>query len=170
MKTRWIFGVLWCLVSAQADAACFCDGAKLVSLDQLLMNQNRFLNRRIQTHAVLTTDAKEYTRIWFAEKSNFTVLTTADEEFTVYSQRHGFSTRPPFNVTSDLFEKLRAMEGAKYKKDMSKIQYYRQDVLACGRLIKEQGELRFALDDMHIERSYLLPWRSKRGKLGDGTK
>jgi hypothetical protein len=62
------------------------------------------------------------------------------------------------------------MEGAKYEKDMSKIRYYRQDVLACGRLIKEQGELRFALDDMHIERSYLLPWRSKKGKLGDGSK
>jgi hypothetical protein len=45
---------------------------------------------------------------------------------------------------------------------MSKIRYYRQDVLACGRLIKEQGELRFALDDMRIERSYVLPWKSEK--------
>jgi hypothetical protein len=151
-------------VSAQVAAADFCEGAKLIPLDQVLANQSRFLNKRIQTHAVLTTDGKEYTRIWFAEKSDFTVLTTADDESTAYSQRNDLSTQSPFNVIGDLLDKLRTAEGAKYKRDISKIKYYRQDVVACGRLVKEQGELRFALDDMHIERSYLLPWKKSRSR------
>lgn len=164
MKNRWICSALLCLLSAQVTAADFCEGAKFVPLDLLLTNQNQFLNRRVQTHAVLATDAKEYTRIWLTEKSKFTVLTTADDESTTYNQRHGLSNHPPFNVVNDLFEKLRAMEGAKYKKDMSKIRYYRQDVMVCGRLVKEQGELRFAVDDMRIERSYLLPWKKPKSK------
>lgn len=164
MKNRCAFVALLCLISLQATAADFCDGAKFVPLDQVLTNQNQFLNRRIQTHAVLMTDAKEYTRISLAEKSDFTILTTADDESTTYNQRHDLLTRPPFNVVGDLFEKLRATEGAKYKKDMSKIRYYRQDVMVCGRLVKEQGELRFAVDDMHIEQSYLLPWKKPKSK------
>lgn len=159
MKNRWIYGALCCLVSAQVSAVAFCDGAKFVPLDQVLEDQDQFLNRRVQTHAVLMTDAKEYTRISVAEKSSFTVLTTADDESTAYNQKHDLLRGPPFNVVSDLFEKLRAVEGARYQKDMRKTRYYRQDVMACGRLVKEQDELRFALDGLHIERSYLLPWR-----------
>jgi hypothetical protein len=162
MKKRCAPAALLCLLSAQVAAADFCEGAKFVPLDQVLSNQSQFLNKRVQTHAVLTTDGKEYTRIWLAEKSDFTVLTTADNESTAYSQRNDLLTRPPFNVIADLFDKLRATEGAKYKRNMSRIRYYRQDVMACGRLVKEQGELRFALDDMHIERSYLLPWKKSR--------
>ncbi|WP_136259702.1 hypothetical protein [Rhodanobacter lindaniclasticus] len=162
MKNPWIYGVLWCLVSLQAGASDFCEGADLVPLDHLLKNESHFLDRRIQTRAVLTTDAKEYTRLWSSEKSNYSVLTTADEESSVYSQKHKDLGLPRFNVVSDMFEKIRAMEGASYKRDMSKIRYYRQDVLACGRLTKEQGEIRFALDDIRIERSYMLPWKERK--------
>lgn len=62
-------------------------------------------------------------------------------------------------MVDDLLEKLHTAEGAKYKKDLSKIRYYRQEVIVCGRLVKEQNEIRFALDDKHIERTYLLSWR-----------
>lgn len=162
MKIRWIYGVFWCLVSVRAGAVSFCEGANFVPLDQILKNESQFLDRRVQTRAVLTTDAKEYTRLWLYEKSDFSVLATADKESSVYSQKHKILNGPPFDIVGDLFEKLRAMEGTAYKRDMSKIRYYRQDVLACGRLIKEQGELRFALDDMRIERSYVLPWKSEK--------
>lgn len=158
MKIQWIRVVLICLVSGRAVAADFCEGAKFVPLDQLLTKQEEFIGKRIQTKAIFSTDAKEYTRISFAEKSNFSILTTADDESTAYSQRHDQLTHPPFGVIDDLFKKLREVEGPKYKKDMSKIRYYRQDVEACGRLVKKYGELRFAMDDAHIERTYLVPW------------
>jgi hypothetical protein len=164
MKAQWACAALLCLVSAQVAATDFCEGAKFVPLDQVLTKQNQFLNKRIQTHAILMTDAKEYMRISLAEKSDFTILTTADDESTAYNQRLGLLAKPPFNVVGDLFEKLQAMEGAKYKKDMSKIRYYRQEVMVCGRLVKSMGDYRFAVDDMHVERSYLLPWKRLKSK------
>jgi hypothetical protein len=159
MITRCASVALLCLLSARVAATDFCEGAKFVPLNQLLTKQDQFLNRRVQTHAILTTDAKEFVRIWFAEKSRFTILTTADAESTAYNQRMNLSTEPHINVVDDLFEKLHTAEGGKYKNDMSKIRYYRQKVVVCGRLVKEQNEIRFALDDKHIETTYLLPWR-----------
>jgi hypothetical protein len=162
MKNRWICAALLSLISAQVSAAEFCEGAKFVPLDQILTKQDQFLNKRVQTHAILMTDAKEYSRISFAEKSNFTILTTADDEATAYNQKNDLLSDPPFNVVDDLFKKLRAVEGSSFKPDMRKIRYYRQDVMVCGRLVRSMGELRFAVDDMHIEKSYLLPWKNRR--------
>lgn len=138
--------------------ADFCDGAKFVSLDTILSNPNSYLNRRVQTHAVLMTTIKEYTRISLDEHSDFSVLTTLDDQSGVYAQgKH--SPGPPFpSVVNDLFDKLRAIEGSKFKKDMLKGEYYRRDVMVCGRLTGSGSERRFAVDDMHTEDSYLLPW------------
>jgi hypothetical protein len=159
MKIRLIYIGLLYLLSAQAAGASFCDGSKFVSLDQVLSNPVQFLNKRLQTHAILSTDGREFTRITFDEKSKFSILTTADDESTAYYKQHDLVANPPLNVVDDLFEKLRMAEGTKYKRDMSKIRYYRQNVMVCGRLVKSMGELRFAVDDMHVESSYLLPWK-----------
>lgn len=94
MIARCASVALLCLLSAQVAAADFCEGAKFVPLDQLLTKQDQFLNTRVQTHAILTTDAKEFVRIWFAEKSNFTILTTADAESTAYNQRMNLLAEP----------------------------------------------------------------------------
>lgn len=136
----------------------FCGGATFVSLDKMLSTPSDYFDKRVQTHAVLTTNVKEYTRIWLDEKSDFSVLTTVDDESSVYAQGQ-HSPGPPFPaVVVDLFDKLRAVQGAKFKRDMSKIEYYRRDVMVCGRLTGSGRDLRFAVDDMHTEDSYLLPW------------
>lgn len=159
MKAILICMGLLCFSSLPVVATDFCDGSKFVSLDQVLSRPDEFIDKRIQTRAVLKTDAKQYTRISLAEGSNFSILTTADDESTAYGQVHDISDRHHLNVVNDLFEKLRAVEGAKYRPDMSKIRYYRQDVLICGRLVGTIGERRFAVDDMRVEDSYLLPLR-----------
>ncbi|MFC4762965.1 hypothetical protein [Dyella koreensis] len=162
MKARIICISLLYIFSAQVTGADFCEGSKFTPLDQVLSKPGEFLNQRIQTHAILRTDAKAYTRISLDEKSGFSVLTTADDESTAYNKRHNLSAKPPFNVVSDLFAKLHPVEGAKYKADISKVRYYRQNVMVCGRLVRSMGELRFAVDDMHVEDSYLLPWKNKK--------
>jgi hypothetical protein len=142
-------------------ASDFCDGSNIVSLDRILSSPDKYIDRRVQTHAVLKTDAKEYTRISLDENSIFSVLTTADDESTTYGKRDKLFIKNRLNVIDDLFEKLRAVEGSRYKPDISKIRYYRQDVVICGRLVRSMGELRFAVDDMRIEDSYLLPLKNK---------
>lgn len=161
MKKWLVYMSLLCVFSAQVRGADFCDGSKFAGLDQVLSNPNKFINKRIQTHAILSTDAKEYTRISFDEKSDFSILTTADDESTSYYISHNLSSKTSLNVVDDLFDKLRTTEGKKYKPDISKIRYYRQNVTICGRLVKSMGQLRFAVDDMRIENSYLLPEKNK---------
>lgn len=162
MKTNLIYMGILFFISSSVVAKDFCDGSKFVSLDHALSSADKYINRRIQTRAVLKTDAKEFTRISLGENSQFSVLTTADDESTAYWKSHNLSIKNRLNVMDDLFEKLRAVEGSKYKPDMSKIRYYRQDVIICGRLVRSMGELRFAVDDMHIEDSYLLPLKNKK--------
>lgn len=157
MKNLFICAGLLCVFSPSVASTGFCDGSGFISLDQVLSRPDEFLNKRIQTRAVLKTDAKEYTRISLAEGSNFSILTTADDESTGYGKTHDISDSTRLNVVDDLFEKLRTAEGMKYKPDISKIRYYRQDVVVCGRLVRSAGELRFAVDDMRVEDSYLLP-------------
>ena len=163
MKSWFIYASLLYLFLVQipirAAEVGFCERSKFVPLDQVLSEPTQFLNKRIQTNAVLRTDGKEYTRISLDEGSRFSVLTTADNESTAYYKRNRLSVSPPFDVFRDLFKKLHAREGEKYKPDMTKIQYYRQDVLVCGRLVGSMGNLRFAVDDMRIAKSYLLPWK-----------
>lgn len=144
----------------------FCEGAKLVSLDKVLSNPDDYFNKRIQTHAVLTTNVKEYTHISLDENSDFSVLTTVDNESESYTKRQRLP-RPSFpSVVTDLFDKLRNLQGAKFTKDMLKLNYYRRDVLACGRLIGSARDFRFAVDDMYTEQSYLLPWQDlQNGKI-----
>jgi hypothetical protein len=142
----------------------FCGGATFVSLDKMLSTPSDYFDKRVQTHAVLTTNVKEYTRIWLDEKSDFSVLTTLDDESSVYAQAQ-HSSGPPFPaVVVDLFDKLSAVQGPKFKRDMSKLEYYRRDVMVCGRLIGSGRDLRFAVDDMHAEDSYLLPWSEEQAE------
>lgn len=164
MKKLFVCAGLLCTFSLPVASTDFCDGSRLVRLDQVLSRPGDFINKRVQTRAVLKTDAKEYTRISLAEGSNFSILTTGDDESTAYGKTHDLSNGARLSVVDDLNEKLRATEGARYKPDMSKIRYYRQNVVVCGRLVRSAGEWRFAVDDMHVEDSYLLPLKSE--KLG----
>jgi hypothetical protein len=142
-----------------SSAADFCGAAKFVSLDKILATPKDYLDKRVKTHAVLTTNVKEYTRISSAENSDFSVLTTLDDQSVAYTQSSR-SSDPSFpTVVDDLFDKLRSLQGPKFPKDMSKVEYYRRDVMVCGRLTGSGSERRFAVDDMHTEDSYLLPWR-----------
>jgi hypothetical protein len=162
MKSNLIYMGILCVISSPVVANDFCDGSKFVKLDHVLSSPDKYINSRVRTRAILKTDAKEYTRISLDENSKFSVLTTADDESTTYGKRHNLSVENSQNVVDDLFEKLRAVEGSRYKPDMSKIRYYRQDVVICGRLVRSMGELRFAVDDMHIEDSYLVPFKIKK--------
>lgn len=161
MKRRGILIVLLGVASLRVTAGDFCDGSRFFPLDKVLTRQGQFLDRRIKTHAILMTDAKEYTRILAAEGSPLTVLTTADDESTRYYKSNNHHYRA-FSLVGDFTAKLRLREGVRYKLDMSKIRYYRQDVTLCGRLVKDKVGYRFAIDDVRVERSYLLHWK------GDG--
>lgn len=157
-------------LSGSVSAHNFCGDAKLVSLNNLISNKSAYLNQRVKTHAVLSTDAKEYTLLKQEEKSKRGILITSDAETEEYTKRMSLQPGKAINAVDDLFEKLRAREGAEYKPDMTKIRYYRQDVMACGRLVISMGELRFAVDDMRIEKSYLLPWKNERKKSDNGSR
>ena len=164
MKNHFFCLGMLCVLPLPLAATDFCDGSKVVSLDQVLTRTDEFIEKRVQARAVLKTDAKEYTRISLAEGSHFSILTTADDESTAYGKTHDLSGGYRLNVVNDLLEKLRAAEGMKYKPDMSKIRYYRQDVVVCGRLVRSAGDLRFAVDDMRVEDSYLLPLKGRKDR------
>ncbi|MEO7067922.1 MAG: hypothetical protein ABI114_13490 [Rhodanobacter sp.] len=135
----------------------FCQGASFVPLDQLVLSKDAYLNKRVRTHAVLVTDAKEFSLLKQEEDSHYGLRTSYDEESDAYKMRMALPPAPPFSVVGDFFEKLRALEGPKYKQDMTKIRYYRQDVIVCGRVVKSSdGEYSFAIDDIRRERSYVL--------------
>lgn len=145
-------------LSFQSAAGCFCNDAKGASLRDVLSHPDQFINKRIKVDAVLRTDGKEYTRISDSEGSTFSILVTADEESTQYYLKNKISKSENFDVINDLSRKLQRLEGKNHNRDLSKINYYRQDVVVCGRLVKSMGELRFAVDNMHVKDSYLLPW------------
>ncbi|WP_430389914.1 hypothetical protein [Dyella sp. 20L07] len=155
-KKAIFFGFLY-LLSAQTKGSDFCEESMATSLDSVLLHTDESIGKRIQAHVILRTDAKEYTRISVDEGSHFSILTTADDDSGRYYKSHDLSSRPHFDVIDDLFDKLRAAEGARFSPDMRKIQYYRQNVTICGRLVRSVDGLRFAVDDMRIENSYLLP-------------
>lgn len=157
-------------LSGSVSAHNFCGDAQLVPLNNLISNKSKYLNQRVKTYAVLSTDAKEYTLLKQDEKSKLGILITSDAETDEYAKRMSLRPEKNTNVVDDLFEKLRAREGAEYKPDKTKIRYYRQDVMVCGRLVRSMGELRFAVDDMRIEKSYLLPWKNERKKNGNGLR
>jgi len=155
---KYILSFPLLFLSLQAVAGCFCSDAQNVSLSEILSHPDQFINKRVKVDAILRTDGKEYTRISKGEGSEFSILVTADDESTQYYLKHRLSEKENIDVIKDLFRKLRRLEGPGYERDLSKITYYRQDVVVCGRLVKSMGGLRFALDDMHVKDSYLLPW------------
>lgn len=164
MRKKYVYAALLCVLSSQVAGVEFCDGADFVTLDKILSTPGEYIGKRVQTHAVLMTDAKEYTRLSLAEHSGFTILASGDDETTSYFNSHKLPVRKWSDLVDDLFTKVRAAEGPTFKPHLSMIQYYRQNVTACGRLIKDQGELRFALDELRVENSYLLPLPPKNGK------
>jgi hypothetical protein len=139
-------------------ASHFCNNASLVPMDQIAADKDMYLNKRVRSHAVLRTDAKEFSLLKQDETTHFGLRTITDDESVSYSNGLSPQKKQSFNTKGDFFEKLREMEGRAYRPDMTKIIYYRQDVLVCGRLVKSDKEYYFAIDDMVIEKTYLLPW------------
>jgi hypothetical protein len=149
-------------VSPACSANAFCGNAPFVPFDQLAMNAKSMLNKRVRTRAVGTTDAKEYTRYRQDELSPEGLLQTADSESTRYAEAMKLSP-PAFDVREELFRLLRIAEGDRYKPDLAKIRYYREDVMLCGRVVRTWGMFEFAVDDLIRERTYLLlPQRSAK--------
>ena len=146
--------------AAKSHRQEFCDGASFVPLDRLMVNRSQFLDKRVQTHAVLRTDGKEYTRISLEENSGFSMLLTADAESTAYFHAHPDIVSHYVNVVDDLFSKMQSMGVPKAEREMSNISLYRQEVTVCGRLVGDQNEVQFAVDDQRVERTYMLPWKN----------
>ena len=160
MSKQWRVALLLCLVSTQTPSKDFCDGSNFVALDNLLLNKAQFLNKRIQTHAILRTDGKEHTRISLEENSRFTILLTADAETTAYFHMHPDIVNHYVDAKDDLFSKMQSMGVPKAEREMSKISFYRQELMVCGRLVGDQNEVQFAVDDQRVERTYMLPWKN----------
>ena len=158
MKRSALAGLIL-LVSQSTQAAEFCDGSRFVDFDQLVAKNEAYVGKRVRTHAIAMTDAKEYTLFRKNEDSQEGLLESWDQETDAYAKRMGLSDQP-FNVRQDLFDKLRALEKDQFKPDLTKIVYYRQVVSLCGRLVSEDGRYSFAVDDLILEKSYLLPFHS----------
>lgn len=59
-------------------------------------------------------------------------------------------------------EALKKEQGAAYKSKIWKIGRFREDVLACGRLVGTSHDRYFAVDDMKVIRTYLVPDKPSR--------
>ncbi|QDE39790.1 hypothetical protein FIV34_11520 [Luteibacter pinisoli] len=170
-----IFEIAIFLASGFADNAHsgshagFCDDSPVVSLETLLSHPDEFLDKRVRLHALMATDGKEYSNLRASEESRVSILTTIDEVSSMYAREHP-DTGPSFNLMDDFKAKLKERQGGAYKFDMSKIVQYRQDVDACGRLVGPANDRFFALDDMVILKSYLLPEKSSRKTGSKATK
>lgn len=141
-----------------AQCRDFCDGAKFVALDDLIANRDSYLDKQVKTHAILRTDLKEYTQLRQDEASRLAILVGWDAEFpgraTVIQGSQG-SDLNPSSILRDYYVKLRN-SGISIE-DRSKLKFYRQVRLFCGRVRKaEPIGYRFVIDDSVLERSYLV--------------
>ncbi|MBS0498836.1 MAG: hypothetical protein JSR74_00745 [Proteobacteria bacterium] len=143
-----------------AQCRDFCDGAKFVAFDDLVANRDSYLDRQVKTRAILKTDLKEYTQLRQSEASSVAILVGWDAEFpgsaTVIQSSQG-SDLNPSSILRDYYVKLRNIGIS--NKDRSKLRFYRQVRLLCGRVRKaEPIGYRFVIDDSVLERSYLIDW------------
>jgi len=145
------------MADAPALAGEFCSGAPSIPFDRLATEKIDYLGKRVRTHAVVTTDAKEFTLFRQSEASVNGLLEMTDEEGAAYAKRMRLHASP-FNFKDDFFfEKLRAAEGNAYQPDLTKIAYYRQDVSLCGRVVQVGRDYFFSVDDLVREKTYLVP-------------
>jgi len=153
--------------SLPAFAAGFCGNARFMPLDELLADKGKNIGLRVKTRAILQTDLKEYSSLRQSEHSVSSIL-VGDDETAIYRQRH--SSNPEslsaYNISADYFSKLHALriDG----NDMSQLVNYRQELLLCGRLIKEGKRYSFAIDDSILEESYLIPTNPRHPRRATG--
>lgn len=159
---RWTLALMIVLVSTLCHGEGFCGTAPYVPFDQVVRDKALMIGQCVRTHVVVTTDAKEYSLFRENEHSRYGLLETAGDESPRCAKTDTPSQSTDVNVREDLFRKLREVEGDNFKPDLTMIRYYRQDMLLCGQVVKEDGEIRFAVDDGILERSYLLPLPKKR--------
>ena len=155
-----LFSLLACVANAMY-AGDFCDNAPFVKLNQVISHKTSYIGVRVRTHAILKTDLKEYTIIEQAEGSGTYLLVGSDEQNSGLRNVMGKSDITNSSVSRDFMNKYEQKEGAGAAVDWSKIVYYRQERLLCGRVIKVNGRWRFAIDDSILQRSYLLNWKKK---------
>lgn len=76
------------MLAAPVRGAELCEGSPEVPIETLLSQPDTFLNKRVQFHAVLSTDGKEYVTLINFEEGHSFILTTTDETSTRYSKDH----------------------------------------------------------------------------------
>lgn len=146
-----------------AQCRDFCDDAKFVKLDELIARRDSYLDKQVKTRAVLKTDLKEYTLLRQDETSKLAILVGWDAEFSgrATTQSSRVSDLNPLAILNDYYGKLRDV--GIDDKGRSKLKYYRQVRLLCGRVRKgDPIGYRFVIDGSVLERSYLVGWRKKR--------
>lgn len=159
---KWSPALVLVLVGSLCHGESFCGTAPYVPFDQIVRDKALMIGQRVRTHVVVTTDAKEYTLYRENEHSLSGLLEATDDESDRYARANAPSQRIAVNVREDLLRKLREAEGDNFQPDLTMIRYYRQDMALCGRVTKDDGAFRFAVDDGILERTYLLPMPSKK--------
>jgi hypothetical protein len=162
---KWSPALMLVLVSSLCHGESFCGTAPYVPFDQVVQDKALMIGRRVRTHVVVTTDAKEYTLYRENERSLSGLLETTDDESLIYARANAPSQSTGVNVREDLLRKLQEAEGDNFKPDLTMIRYYRQDMALCGRVTKDDSGFRFAVDDGILERTYLLPLPKKQAAL-----
>lgn len=159
--SRVIVAVAMLFTVTVIHASSFCEGAQFVAFDELVRSKDGYLNMRIRTHGVLSTDGKEFSLLKQEERSIHGLLVENDSEADKYAREHTLHTDASFDLVADFTSKLQQQEGSKAPSDMSKIGSYRQQLALCGRVIKGSFGYGFAIDDSILERTYLIR-RKKR--------
>lgn len=155
-----LFSLLACVVNV-VYAGDFCDNAPFVQLSQIISHKQSYLGVRVRTHAILKTDLKEYMIIEQAEGSSNYFLVGSDGQGASLKNVTGKSDITNSSVSHDFIKKYKQKGGMGAAVDWSKIVYYRQERLLCGRVIKVDNYWRFAIDDSILQNSYLLGWKKK---------
>lgn len=155
------FFLLYC-VSNAAYASDFCDNAPFVQLNHVISHKQWYLGVRIRTSAILKTDLKEYMIIEQTEGSDSYFLVGSDGQSGSLKNVSGKSDISNASVSRDFIRKYKQKEGMVATVDWSKIVYYRQERLFCGRVIMVNDSFRFAIDDSILENSYLLDWKKNK--------
>lgn len=135
----------------------FCERSEFVAIENLIKNKAAYLGRRIKTRGIVRTDGKEYSIITKDDNIKYAILMSSDRISEVYASSHSLYMSHYVNYIDDFFAKLHQLKGMRAPRKFDRIMDYRQKLLVCGRIIKQNGIFKLSIDDSIREGSYILP-------------
>ncbi|TBR36091.1 MULTISPECIES: hypothetical protein [Dyella] len=158
MKVLVAVGLLFplgMLISTTLSAREFCEASPAVEFDIWVSHRESHIGQRVRFDATLRTDGKEFTVLQAGEGGG-QILMTSDDESDAYRERWKVPDRFVPGTYKDLNSKIDQLGRDGRRLQPPTIRYYRQEVTVCGRIVNDDGLLKFAVDDMITVSSYLI--------------